>query len=165
MPSTTPRTRLLRLAGSLGLAATVLLPGAVPAVAVDGGEPVVLRVGTTQDLEASNPWNVYLVVGYEAFGLTWDLLTEFDKDAKPAPGFAESWERSDDRVTFKIREGMLWSDGEPATAQDVCFSWGIGLAAIEAEESVGYGYLEPGINAIPAPGDGFPVVVIAGRVR
>jgi len=68
MPSTTPRTRLLRLAGSLGLAATILLPGAVPAAAVDGGEPVVFTAGTTQDMEASNPFNDYLVVEYEAFG-------------------------------------------------------------------------------------------------
>jgi peptide/nickel transport system substrate-binding protein len=146
MSSHSPRTRLLRLGGSLALATSLLLPGAAPAGAVDGGEPVVLRVGTTQDLEASNPWNVYLVVGYEAFALTWNLLTEFDQDARPAPGFAESWERSEDRVTFKMREGLLWSDGEPATSADVCFSWGLGLDAIENDDVIGYGYLEPGIK-------------------
>ena len=58
----------------------MLLPGAVPAAAAD---PVVIQVGTTQDLDATNPFNTELVSGYEAFQLTYNLLTEFDKDAKP----------------------------------------------------------------------------------
>ena len=74
--------------------ARVLLPGAVPAIAADGDEPVILRVGTTQDLDASNPFHTYLVVGYEAFQLTYNLLVEFDENADPAPGFADTWERS-----------------------------------------------------------------------
>ena len=26
-------------------------------------------------------------------------------------------------VTFKLKEGVLWSDGEPFTAEDVKFTW------------------------------------------
>jgi peptide/nickel transport system substrate-binding protein len=141
-----PRARLLRLAGALALASLLLLPAAVPATAAEGDEPVILRVGTTQDLDASNPFNTYLVVGYEAFQLTYNLLVEFDENADPAPGFADSWERAEDRVTFHVREGMQWSDGEPATAQDVCFSWGLALAAIADESSIGAGYLDPGVK-------------------
>jgi peptide/nickel transport system substrate-binding protein len=146
MPSYLPRTRQMRLAGALALAATVLLPGALPAVAVDGGEPVVLRVGTTQDLDSSNPFQTYLVVGYEAFQLTYNLLVEFDQNADPAPGFAETWERTADGVTFNIRPGMLWSDGEPATSADVCFSWGLALAALQDDSFIGAGYLDPGLK-------------------
>ena len=47
----------------------------------------------------------------------------------PAPGFADTWERSDGPVTFHIRDGMKWSDGTPATSADVCFSWGLALDA------------------------------------
>ena len=102
------------------LAVLALLGGATIAVApVSAADPVVLTVGTTQDLDASNPFNTELVVGYEAFELTYSLLVDFDKDAHPAPGFADSWERSADRVTFKIGEGRKWSDGEPATSADV----------------------------------------------
>ena len=139
-------TRRRSIAGLL-LALSVLLPA--PAFAAEGDEPVVLTVGTTQDLDASNPFNTELVVGYEAFQLTYNLLTEFDKDAHPAPGFSDSWERTDDRVTFHIRDGMQWSDGTPATSKDVCYTWGLALAAIADESNIGSGYLDPGLSEPP----------------
>ncbi len=138
-----PRARVARLAGAVALGATLLLPSAAPVAAAD---PVVLRVATTQDLLVSNPWNSTLVVDYEAYQLTYDLLLNFDKDAKPGPGFADTWERSTDKVTFHIREGMKWSDGEPATSADVCFSWGLAMAAIKADSYIGNGYLDPDIK-------------------
>ena len=137
------RRRVARLSASFALAFSVLLPGAVPAAAAD---PVVIQVGTTQDLDATNPFNTELVVGYEAFQLTYNLLTEFDKDAKPGPGFADTWERSPDKVTFHIRDGMQWSDGTPATAKDVCYSWGLAMAAIKDDSYIGSGYLDPGVK-------------------
>jgi peptide/nickel transport system substrate-binding protein len=137
------RTRLVRLAGAIALGASLLLPSAAPAAAAD---PVILRVGTTQDLDAVNPFNTELVVGYEVFQLTYDLLVNFDKDAHPGPGFADSWDRSPDKVTFHIRDGMKWSDGKPATSKDACFSWGLALAAIKDESYIGSGYLDPDIK-------------------
>ena len=137
------RRRVARLSAPFVLAFSVLLPGAMPAAAAD---PVVIQVGTTQDLDATNPFNTELVVGYEAFQLTYNLLTEFDKDAKPGPGFADSWERSPDKVTFHIRDGMQWSDGTPATAKDVCYSWGLAMAAIKDDSYIGSGYLDPGVK-------------------
>ena len=131
------RVKGVRLVAPLLLTASVLLPAAAPVAAADpAANPVVLTVGTTQDLDATNPFNTYLVSGYEVFQLTYNLLVDFDKDAKPAPGFAESWTREPDKVVFKIREGMKWSDGTPATSKDACYSWGLALAAIAKEESV-----------------------------
>jgi len=69
----------------LAITGSALLVGVVGPVAA--ADPVVLTVGTTQDLDASNPFNTELVVGYEAFQLTYNLLTEFDEATKPAPGF------------------------------------------------------------------------------
>jgi peptide/nickel transport system substrate-binding protein len=127
----------------VGLIGGLILVGVAPVSAAD---PVTLTAGTTQDLDASNPFNTELVVGYEAFELTYSLLVDFDKDAHPAPGFADSWERSADRVTFKIGAGRKWSDGEPATSADVCYSWGLALAAIKDESYIGSGYLDPGVK-------------------
>ena len=125
------------------LAASLLLPAAGPVAAAD---PVVLRAGTTQDLDASNPYQTALVVGYEAFQLTYNLLTDFGPNLEPAPGYAESWTRDADGVTFKIRPGMKWSDGQPATAADACFSWQLGLDAIANDTNVGLGYLDPALT-------------------
>jgi peptide/nickel transport system substrate-binding protein len=149
------RARAARLAAAAALASTVLLPAAVPAAAAD---PVVLTVGTTQDLDSTNPFNTYLVVGYEAFQLTYDLLTNFNLDTSPGPGFADSWERSADKVTYHIRSGMKWSDGTPATSKDVCYSWGLAMAAIADDTNVGAGYLDPnvkdaGVTKIECPDD------------
>jgi peptide/nickel transport system substrate-binding protein len=141
--SQTSRTRFVRLAGAVALGASLLLPSVAPAAAAD---PVILTVGTTQDLDASNPFNTALVTGYEVFQLTYNLLTEFDKDAKPAPGYADRWERAPDKVTFHIRDAMKFSDGTPATSKDVCFSWGLAMAAIKDEANIGAGYLDPNVK-------------------
>jgi len=139
-----PRRRGAGLLAMLAIAGSVILVGVAGPVAA--ADPVTLSVGTTQDLDASNPFNTVLVVGYEAFELTYSLLTDFDKDAHPAPGFADSWERSADRVTFHIGANRKWSDGQPATSDDVCYSWGLALAAIKDDSYIGAGYLDPGVK-------------------
>jgi peptide/nickel transport system substrate-binding protein len=49
------------------------------------------------------------------------------QDSPPTfrPELAESWEFSDDNktLTFRIREGLVWSDGVPITAEDVHWTW------------------------------------------
>ena len=75
------------MAAAVALVLATIGPAAAPAAAAD---PVVLTVGTAQDLEASNPFNTALVSGYEVFQLTYDLLVEFDQDIEPAPGYADS---------------------------------------------------------------------------
>ena len=53
---------------------------------------------------------------------------------------------------------MKWSDGTPATSKDVCFSWGLAMAAIKDEANIGAGYLDPnvkdaGVTKIECPDD------------
>ena len=136
------RSRLFRILGATGLLAALLLPAAAPAQAAD---PVVLRVGTTQDLDSLNPYATVLVVGYEAFGLTYNYLVDSGPNLEAVAGYADKWERAADghSWTFHIRDGMKWSDGQPATSDDACFSWQLGLDAIKNETSLGSGYLEP----------------------
>jgi peptide/nickel transport system substrate-binding protein/oligopeptide transport system substrate-binding protein len=49
-----------------------------------------------------------------------DPLTELDKDFNVTPAAAESWEVSEDGLTwsFKLRPDQVWSDGTPLTAHD-----------------------------------------------
>jgi oligopeptide transport system substrate-binding protein len=52
-------------------------------------------------------------------------LTEFDKDLKPAPVIAKSWELADGgkKIVFKLRDDVQWSDGKTVRAQDFEYSW------------------------------------------
>jgi oligopeptide transport system substrate-binding protein len=52
-------------------------------------------------------------------------LTSYDARGKVAAGAAESWEVSDDGLTwrFKLRPGLKWSDGHALTAEDFVFSF------------------------------------------
>ena len=52
-------------------------------------------------------------------------LTEFDKDLKPAPMIAKSWDVSQDgkKIVFKLRDDVQWSDGKKVRAHDFEYSW------------------------------------------
>ncbi|MFD1509299.1 ABC transporter substrate-binding protein [Lacimonas salitolerans] len=105
------------------LITTILATGlAVPAVAQQAGgrldivvqpEPPSLMLGLVQNGPTQ------LVAGdiYES-------LLRYDTDLNPQPSLAESWEISDDALTytFNLREGVKWHDGEDFTAEDVVFS-------------------------------------------
>ena len=60
-------------------------------------------------------------------------LTRFMADGSVVPGLAESWEISDDGLTytFKLRQGVTFHDGTTMDAEDVKFS----LDRINAEDS------------------------------
>lgn len=47
------------------------------------------------------------------------------RDLTPSPAQAESWEISDDLLTytFQIRDNAVWSDGTPVTAEDFAYSF------------------------------------------
>ncbi|RSK55262.1 ABC transporter substrate-binding protein [Bacillus canaveralius] len=52
-------------------------------------------------------------------------LTQPGKDLVPAPDLATSWETTEDELvwTFKLRDDVLWHDGEKFTAEDVAFTF------------------------------------------
>ena len=56
---------------------------------------------------------------------TFECLLTVDQEGKLAPGQAESWEVSDDGLTwtFHLRDGLKWSDGSDLTANDFVYSW------------------------------------------
>ena len=136
------RGRMARVAAVVGLTAALVLPAGVPATAAD---PAVLKIGTTQDLDSLNPYQTALLVGYEIFTLNYDMLVGFGPNNETVPGYADTWTQSADGLTwtFKIRDGMKWSDGQPATAEDAAWTLQYYLDAQKKEVSLGYGYLDP----------------------
>lgn len=54
-----------------------------------------------------------------------DSLVVLDNNLELVPSAADSWSVSDDGLTwtFNLREGQVWSDGTPVTANDFVASW------------------------------------------
>ena len=62
---------------------------------------------------------------FELWNLQYATLTDkAADDFATIPGLAESWEASDDGLTYTytLREGLQWSDGEPLTAEDIAYT-------------------------------------------
>jgi len=87
---------------------------------------VVYRMGQLEYVDSLNPFIGYSGVDYMVYHLNYDFLVGFEPEKlRPRPEFAESWSSSPDGKTwtFKIRPGMTWQDGQPATARDVAFTY------------------------------------------
>lgn len=112
------------------LVAVLVAALSVPiASAQEDDDQVVLRIGLTQDWETLNPTVGFAVSEYEVWNIHYATLTDkAAADFETSPGLAESWEEIEPGLsyTYTLREGLLWSDGEPLTAEDV--AWNINTA-------------------------------------
>lgn len=61
----------------------------------------------------------------------YDGLVREEADGSLVPGLADSWEFSDDKteITFTLREGVVFHNGEPMTADDVVYSFERAIAS------------------------------------
>lgn len=85
-----------------------------------------LTVRLTSDVPAFIPWLAKGDTGSDRItSLLFDGLTRLDDHLQPRPGLAESWDVSADGtvITFKLRQGVTWHDGQPFTAEDVVWSY------------------------------------------
>jgi peptide/nickel transport system substrate-binding protein len=113
------------LAGAFALA--LVLAGLVAAGAQgqDDGKQVVFDVGDPQGIDSMSPLIGVTAAAYEAWNIQYATLTDkAAKDFSVIPGLAESWEGSDDGLTwtYKLRPNMKWSDGKPLTAEDIAWT-------------------------------------------
>ena len=111
--------RLLRLISLLLLALT----SACKSAPQGGDKHFRVNLGTEPP---SLDWS--LATDHVSFNVISNLmvgLTEFDKDLKPAPVIAQSWEFQDGgkKIVFRLRNDVEWSDGKKVRAQDFEYSW------------------------------------------
>ena len=94
------------------------------APAASGGNKI-LKVQIGPNPETIDPALNSAVDGGNMLLHAFECLLIVDQDGKLAPGQAESWETSEDGLTwtFHLREGLKWSDGTPLTANDFVYSW------------------------------------------
>jgi oligopeptide transport system substrate-binding protein len=79
-----------------------------------GTEPPSLDPGLASDVTSAN---ILLNI--------MDPLITLDEDLNPVANAAESFETSEDgkTVTFVLRDGLKWTNGDPVTAEDFEYSW------------------------------------------
>lgn len=120
------KSRFFGIAVAVG-AFSALALGA-PQVATTGAtddSTVTLTVGLQEDLDTPNVTAGYAEPSFELWNLQYATLTDKAADnLAPIPGLAESWTASPDGLTYtyKLREGLKWSDDVPLTAADVVWS-------------------------------------------
>jgi peptide/nickel transport system substrate-binding protein len=110
--------------GRLPVAVLAALSFAVVPVA-QARERDVLRIGWEQDPQTLSPFTDQGKESFRIWAINYDLLVNFSPDdLGPVPGIASSWDVSDDKktVTFKLGDGLKWSDGEPLTSKDAKYS-------------------------------------------
>lgn len=95
---------------------------AAPA-ASEGGKILSVQIGPNP--ETIDPALNSAVDGGNMILHAFECLLTVDQDGKLAPGQAESWETSEDGLTwtFHLRDGLKWSDGSALTANDFVYSW------------------------------------------
>jgi peptide/nickel transport system substrate-binding protein len=109
---------------------TVLSP--VPSASPSADPARTLRIGTDQEFDSINPNLAFIASSAEAVLLDYDTLVGIGPDLGYAPtGFATSWAQDGSSWTFTIRPGMRWSDGQPADARDVAFTYRYVLASMD----------------------------------
>jgi peptide/nickel transport system substrate-binding protein len=92
-----------------------------------GGAPVqesggsILRVGWCSEPDILNPLTSYSTESMQATYLIYETLIGYDTDLNTEYKLAESHELSEDgkTVTYHLKEGVTWQDGEPFSSADV----------------------------------------------
>ncbi len=98
-----------------------------------GSEPPSLDPGLASDTTSAN---ILLNI--------MDPLVRLDDDLNPVPSAAESFETSEDgkTVTFVLRDGLKWTNGDPVAAGDFEYAW---KRTISPELAADYAYQFSGI--------------------
>jgi peptide/nickel transport system substrate-binding protein len=124
----------------LGAAATLALtaPGALA--------QNVITVNATQIFGTIDPAKINDYTEYMAAVNLYDGLTTLDGDGNIQPLLAESWQVSDDTLTwtFTLKEGATFQDGSPVEASDVVWSIDRLVSINEGPSYLFEGILEPG---------------------
>jgi len=100
-------------------------------VASGSAGPVTPRKGGTlvinylDEIPALEPRTSPATASVRFFQLVYTTLLRFDENLEPIPDLAESWDVSEDGLTytFMLRPDLKFSNGEPLTSEDVKFSF------------------------------------------
>lgn len=104
----------------------------------DSSEGVYVTLAKENDVISMNSSYATDGMSLEIINATVEGLESMDADGNVIPGLAESYDVSDDGLTytFHLRDAS-WDNGDPVTADDFVFAWNLTVHSPEAE----YAYL------------------------
>lgn len=119
-------------------------------------EDTQLVIAQASDVADVSPLTIGDVYSFQIQGLCYDSLITLDKDYKPTPGLAKSWDVSEDEktITLHLEEDVIWHDGTPFTSEDV--KWTIEFVALSDERpsfhyASQYGVMKQKMDIIETP--------------
>ncbi|HZW28581.1 MAG TPA: ABC transporter substrate-binding protein, partial [Trueperaceae bacterium] len=108
------------------LVALLVALTAAGAIAQEPDRSVVLNLATNAD-PTLNPWSPGAVIESNLINtILFEQLTRYSpEDLTPSPMLATDWYAEDGGLAwvFELREGVVWSDGDPFDAADVAFTF------------------------------------------
>lgn len=116
-------------------------------VAAIGGEP-----------DQLDPHMTSSYFSFQVLENVFDTLVEPDENLEMQPALAESWDVSEDQLTytFDLRDGVTWHDGSPFTADDVVYSY---TRIIDGELAPAWRF--SAVTSVTAPDDDTVVIEVA----
>jgi len=120
------RRSLLGVAGGALLSAPLLSLTGVRTLAQEaGGGPIRWSLTGVSDLVSLDPAKASNIQDFTVIGILYGGLVRLDEKLLVAPSLAEEWSVSDDSLTytFTLRDGIVFSDGSPITADDVVWTF------------------------------------------
>ena len=150
--------------GAASLAAALLLAGCSTGTGVDlgddtatpSGDVLVAAIGGEPD--QLDPQKTSSYFAFEVLENVFDTLVEPDENLEMQPALAESWEVSEDQLTwtFHLRSGVTFHDGSEFTSEDVVYSYNRII-----DEQLSNAWKFSSITDIAAPDDETVVITVA----
>ncbi len=162
------RRTLLQSVAALGAAGFTLGTAACTTgegVDLDGGGEggggaggAVLTAAIAGEPDQLDPHKTTAYFSFQVLENVFDTLVEPDDNLEMQPALAESWETSDDQLTwtFKLRDGVRWHDGSEFTSEDVVYT----LRRI-IDEELGNAYRLAAVETIEAPDPTTVVITVS----
>lgn len=107
----------------------------------------ILNVMTEVEVASLDPQVATDGTSFEVIANYTDGLMQMDASGKAVPAIAESYDVSDDGLTytFHLREDAKWSNGDPVTADDFVFGW---QRAVDPAVASEYSYMLSDIGQV-----------------
>ncbi|MEU7899162.1 peptide ABC transporter substrate-binding protein [Nonomuraea sp. NPDC049152] len=135
--------------GKALLAGALLTTAAAPTTPA---QDTTLRVKMSgSGVDTLNPFLAFFNGALDIFGTIYPSLNSLDENGKPGPYLATEWTQGPDQLTwtFKLRDGLKWSDGQPITAEDA--AWTLNLIRTDTVAGTANGSLVGNFENVAAP--------------